>query len=443
MPGKKGAAHSLVYGGLFALASLGWVGPALAADAPAGTANPASAPDAAIAARLRERTSGALRKFYAGQDYRPLWISRGKVGPEAQTLLSYLESARLDGLKPSRYPVEKLRERLAATRGGGAEALARAEIDLSDAFARYVRDMRKPGKVRMEYAERGLKPGKLGAETVLRAAALPKSFGDYMASMGWMSTHYVTIRKLLRQSADRGDSAELQHRIRLNLERARLLPSPAVRHIVVDAASARLWYYQAGKEQGSMKVVVGTNETRTPMMAGALNYAILNPYWNIPDYLVRDNVAPKVLAGRTFKSLNMEVLSDWSASAKKVDPATVDWHAVAAGKQMVRVRELPGPKNSMGRVKFVFPNDEGIYLHDTPNRDLFARADRHLSNGCIRLERAVELGKWLMGKPVATKSKQPEQAIALTVPVPVYLTYLTVAPSKKGVEVLDDVYGMD
>ncbi|MFA7596831.1 MAG: L,D-transpeptidase, partial [Novosphingobium sp.] len=171
MPGKKGAAHSLVYGGLFALASLGWVGPALAADAPAGTANPASAPDAAIAARLRERTSGALRKFYAGQDYRPLWISRGKVGPEAQTLLSYLESARLDGLKPSRYPVEKLRERLAATRGGGAEALARAEIDLSDAFARYVRDMRKPGKVRMEYAERGLKPGKLGAETVLRAAA--------------------------------------------------------------------------------------------------------------------------------------------------------------------------------------------------------------------------------------------------------------------------------
>jgi murein L,D-transpeptidase YcbB/YkuD len=165
----------------------------------------------------------------------------------------------------------------------------------------------------------------------------------------------------------------------------------------------------------------------------------------VPDYLVRDNVAKKVLAGRSLASMHMQVLSDWSEKPAVVDPATIDWQAVAAGRLNVRVRELPGPANSMGRVKFLFPNDKGIYLHDTPNRDLLAKDDRHFSNGCIRLEKASQLGRWLMGKPLPTRLGAPEQPLALPVPVPVYITYLTAGATANGrqVAMLDDVYGRD
>ena len=108
-----------------------------------------------------------------------------------------------------------------------------------------------------------------------------------------------------------------------------------------------------------------------------------------------------------------------------LDPAKVDWRAVAAGRDKVLVRQLPGPRNSMGQIKIPFPNDSDLYLHDTPNKDLFAQDDRKLSHGCIRLEDAERLGRWLMGREPQAASNDPEQNVLLPSPVPIYLTYLT------------------
>ena len=139
----------------------------------------------------------------------------------------------------------------------------------------------------------------------------------------------------------------------------------------------------------------------------------------------------------------MRELSDWSASARKLDQSEIDWQAVADGRQQLRVRQLPGGSNAMGKVKFMFPNDLGIYLHDTPSRDLFAKPARQFSNGCVRLEDAQRLGRWFFGKPLAAESGEPEQHEPLPQPVPVYLTYLTAVPSGQGVQFLPDVYGRD
>jgi murein L,D-transpeptidase YcbB/YkuD len=141
----------------------------------------------------------------------------------------------------------------------------------------------------------------------------------------------------------------------------------------------------------------------------------------------------------------MEALSDWSEAAQPLDPKTIDWSAVASGAQEIRLRELPGAGNSMGRVKFIFPNEDGIYLHDTPDRDLLKKPDRHFSNGCIRLEDAATLGRWLLGKPItaAATAKTPEQAVPLHVGVPIYLTYLTATATDKGVAFRNDIYGRD
>lgn len=250
----------------------------------------------------------------------------------------------------------------------------------------------------------------------------------------------LTLRALNEAPQDRS------RLIQTNLERARVLPTdPGRRYILVDAAGARLWMYENGRVQDSMKVIVGKASEQTPMLSGLIHYALVNPYWNVPPDLARTRVAPDVLKKgvRYLKTMRYEVLSDWTDKATVLDPKTVDWRAVVAGRQEVRIRQLPGKDNSMGKMKFVLPNDMGIYLHDTPDKHLFAQADRHLSAGCVRVEDAQRLAKWMFGKPLVATSKEPEQRVDLAQPIPVYMTYLTAAPAANGLVFRSDPYGRD
>jgi L,D-transpeptidase YcbB len=398
---------------------------------------------AKITAEIRAKARGRIKTYYKNRGFVPLWAASGKIGVEADILLGFLATAELDGLKSSSYKIERLRKLIAEAETGDPRRIARAELELSNAFSRYVGDLRRPTKFIKTYLNADMKPKKLKPEMILGAASLPRFFTDYVSSMGWMNPHYARIRILLAEAIEQGNSAEVVRRLRLNLERAQALPGPWTHHIVVDSASGRLWYYQAGKQYGTMRVIVGKPESPTPMLSGMLQYAILNPYWNVPIDLVQKNIAPKILAGRSLRSMGMEALSDWSLSAYKLDPANINWVAVAAGTQELRLRQLPGTSNSMGRVKFMFPNDLGIYLHDTPERDLFNKVNRHLSNGCIRLEGAQNLGEWLLGKSIKMASKEPEQVVSLPAPIPVYLTYFSATKTNDGIEFLPDIYGRD
>src|SRR3546814_4628975 len=117
--------------------------------------------------------------------------------------------------------------------------------------------------------------------------------------------------------------------------------------------------------------------------------------------------------------------------------------AIAQGRENVRVRQLPGRNNAMGLMKFMFPNDLGIYLHDTPDKSLFSEKERQFSSGCVRLEDAPRLAKWLFGKKPKLESDVAEQQVPLPEPVPVYLSYLTVAPTDRDIAFLEDAYGSD
>jgi murein L,D-transpeptidase YcbB/YkuD len=207
-----------------------------------------------------------------------------------------------------------------------------------------------------------------------------------------------------------------------DLVRARSVRAPA-RAIVVDNASARLWMLEHGRVIDSMKVIVGKRGMATPEMAGRITYATLNPYWNIPPDIVRASVAPKALSlGPAFlERERFELVDRYGLAAQAVDPAAVDWNAVMAGTQKVGVRQLPGGSNMMGAVKFIFPNKLGIYLHDTPNRTAFDRSDREISSGCVRVERAADLYRWIFGDDLKGAASQPEQRMVLREPVPVYL----------------------
>jgi murein L,D-transpeptidase YcbB/YkuD len=214
--------------------------------------------------------------------------------------------------------------------------------------------------------------------------------------------------------------------------------------VLIDIASARLWMYEGDRVVDSMRIVVGKPDTPTPMMAGYLRQAVLNPYWNVPEHLVRKTIAAGVLSQGTgyLRARGYEVLSDWSDDPRRLDPAGIDWRAVAGGRLEVRVRQNPGAANAMGTVKFEFPNREGIYLHDTPDKDLLLADARQFSNGCVRLEDAERLGRWLLGGAMPSAGN-PETRVDLRQPVPIYITYLTVQPDGDRLALGSDPYGRD
>ena len=198
------------------------------------------------------------------------------------------------------------------------------------------------------------------------------------------------------------------------------------RYVLVDAASARLFMVEDGRVRDSMRVIVGKPTAATPPLTSMLNSATLNPYWNVPVDLAQTLIAPRVLKGGIsyLTDRGYEVVSGFGAGARVLPPERVDWQAVAAGAATVHVRQRPGPANSMGQIKFGLAQTNGIYLHDTPNKELFAKEERNLSNGCIRLEDAPRFARWLLGTEPALGSAAPEQQLALPGAVPITITYL-------------------
>jgi L,D-transpeptidase YcbB len=275
--------------------------------------------------------------------------------------------------------------------------------------------------------------------------ALEKAVREFQAAHGLTSDGIVgngTIAALHR------GSEHYERLVIVNMERARRLPSSADkgRYVLVDAGSARLYMYEDGKVVDSMNVIVGTSATQTPMMAAELSYVQLRPYWNVPPDLAQSLIAKRVVEqGLTYLAeRDYEVLSDWSEDARPIDPATVDWRSVAEGKIEIRVRRGPGPWNSMGEVKFMMPNDFGIYLHDVPGaeRSMFQTGDRWISNGCIRLEDAARFQKWLFAR-APKASGEADERVDVPNPVPVYITYFTAAPARDGIAFRPDRYDRD
>ncbi len=248
-------------------------------------------------------------------------------------------------------------------------------------------------------------------------------------------------------SLNRG-STYYARRIAINMERAYRLPAVRAfnRYVVVDSGAAEAYLFDRDRRVDDMRVIVGSVKTKTPMMAVLMRNAKANPYWHVPPELVKSLTAAKVkeMGLGYFDQFHYEVMSDWSTSRRPVDPKTINWRAVATSKAKptFMVRQLPGPWNSMGAMKFEMPNDFGIYLHDTPHKEKFDVADRWISNGCVRLEDYRRFGSWVFGR-MPEPSGTPEQIIPLPRAVPVYMTYLTVSAGPGGVMFRPDPYGFD
>jgi murein L,D-transpeptidase YcbB/YkuD len=397
------------------------------------------------AASVQSAQAAEVNAFYRSRGGAPLWLSPGS-GTAAQQLVQLLSTAQADNLNPRRYNVRSLTRALAAARTGNPVAVQRAEVALSQAFVAFVDDQKRDPHVGIVYVDRELKPAPPSGRFLLTQAASAPSLSDYVQQMGWMNPIYAKLRLALASRMYRSEGE--RRLLTLNLERARALPSGGQRYVIINAPAARLYMYENGQVVDSMRVVAGRPDpiAQTPMMNAFIRYVALNPYWNSPSDITARRLAPNVVKrGRAYlKEKGYELMSDWSDDARPIDPMSVNWHDVVAGRVQVRLRQKPGPANSMGKMKFMFPNQQGIWLHDTPEKEKIEDAARLQSNGCVRLEDAARFARWLFnGRPPKPQGARAEQKVTLPSPVPLYITYLTAVPSGTSIVYFDDFYGKD
>lgn len=406
--------------------------PATAAAGPAVAASVVALPSAA-----------GVERFYQSRSNAPLWFKAGASVSAASQLVAILRRAQLDGLSGGPELANLAQAAVQRAQSGNPADLAQAERTLSATWVLYVQALGKPA-AGMEYGDAFVMPRTFPAEVILQQADAAPSLQQHLQSVSNVNPIYAQLRDAAWAEMQSG--VEPARRIVANLDRARALPSRG-RSVIVDVASARLFMMQDGHVQDTMKVIVGQPVAgkQTPLVASTIHYATYNPYWHVPPEMVRRIIAKNVLSqGESYlRSRGYQVVDGYTDNARVLGTSEVNWKAVASGQQQVWLRQLPGKGNSMGAMKFNFPNQSGIYLHDTPQKELFAKANRNLSAGCIRLEDAPRLASWLMNGSGTAPSSTPEQHVKLPQGVPVYVTYLTAQADGGQLTYLPDRYGLD
>lgn len=238
----------------------------------------------------------------------------------------------------------------------------------------------------------------------------------------------------------------------LNIQRLRILPGRVDNGIMVNIPNYSLNYYKNGAEVLSSRVIVGRPSRKTPLMSSALNNVVVNPPWNVPTSLVRQDIVPKARYDSSyFQRHGYTVLSGWSNDAEVVDPSMIDWSMISPNNFPYRLRQAPGASNSLGRFKFNMPSSDAIYLHDTPNHGLFQKDIRALSSGCVRVNKASDLANMLLQDAgwndarVSSTLKQGDTTyVNIRQRVPVQLYYLTAWVAEDGKpQFRTDIYNYD
>jgi murein L,D-transpeptidase YcbB/YkuD len=404
----------------------------------------AATPEAPAMAPWNGSVEQAVDAFYASRGGAALWLRSGSNSSAATELIGILQRAPLDGLASGPALALQAQSLSARASTGDAAALGQADRLLSTAWVMYVQALQTP-PAGMTYADSWVQPRRDTPLSILQRAAAAPSLTGYLREVSNVNPIYAQLRDAA-WAETQSNGGTLDPRVLTSLDRARDMPFQK-RYVMVDTAGARLYMIDDGRIVDSMKVIVGKADasTQTPMLASTIYYATLNPYWHVSADMVRDLIAKNVLQNGVsyLTTRGYQVMSAAAGDDTLLDPTKVDWRAVAEGRETVRVRQLPGPANSMGRLKIPFPNAADIYLHDTPTKALFAQEDRSLSHGCIRLEDAERLGRWLLGREPEAASREPEQNVLLPTPTPIYLTYLTAQVKDGQLSFTEDPYRRD
>lgn len=251
-----------------------------------------------------------------------------------------------------------------------------------------------------------------------------------------------TVRAL--HLANNSDNVD---KVRFALERLRWLPSDlGSNRVFVNQPAFEAYYIEDGVQTLSMRVVVGTKRSQTSFFQDEIERVVFNPFWSVPRNIVANEYAPKLIADPTyFDSRGFEVIAK---NGKQIPATAVNWQRVAERKTSVRVRQVPGKFNALGELKIMFPNVHAIYMHDTPEKNLFEREYRAFSHGCIRLQHPREMAAAILGTDTEYVAGMIEKYRSKSEPVsgrlPVYIAYFTAWPDNNGsISFYEDIYDRD
>jgi murein L,D-transpeptidase YcbB/YkuD len=244
--------------------------------------------------------------------------------------------------------------------------------------------------------------------------------------------------------------------IMVNMERWRWLPQAlGDRYILVNIAGFNLDIVEQETPVLNMRVVAGKSYRKTPVFSDKITYLVINPSWGVPDTIARKDILPKINKDPHFlMDQKIRVFEGWGASTREIDPSIIDWSTVTADNLAYRFKQDPGPQNALGRIKFMFPNQFDVYLHDTPSKELFAKARRDFSSGCIRVEKPVELAEYLLRnhpdwtpekiRSTLSGSDVTAQTVKLAEPMNIHILYWTVWVGKDDrIHFGPDIYDRD
>ena len=236
----------------------------------------------------------------------------------------------------------------------------------------------------------------------------------------------------------------------INLERWKWIPQSLSDHyIVVNLPDYRLHVFENGRRIKSMRVIIGKEVNQTVIFSGNISQVVFSPYWTIPKSIIIKETLPAIRNNKNYlQANNMEVVS---ADGEVIDPSAINWSKYQTNFPYT-IRQRPGPNNALGHVKFLFPNNYAIYLHDTPARHLFSMADRRYSHGCIRIEEPEWLADYLLSDQPEWNDEnirkamhgKIETSVKTIHQTPVFITYFTSWVDSQGrLHFRDDIYGHD
>jgi murein L,D-transpeptidase YcbB/YkuD len=384
---------------------------------------------------------------------RPEWVSNRRTADIAVVLEAALASGNiagtLAGLDPPEVGYRRLREALAryrevAATGGWPVIPDGSTLRLGERSSS-VAALRERLRLEDDLAPAETRDAELFDEPVEQAV---KKF---------QGRHGLTADGVVSAATRAELNVPVERRVEqleLNLERWRWLPKDlGRRHIIVNIAAFELEVMDGDSLVMSMRVVVGRPFDRTPVLSDTMRYLVLNPYWHVPSNIATTELLPKLKRDPSYLArYKLRVFPSSRLDAQEVDPTTVDWSTITAAHFPFLLRQDPGPRNALGRIKFMFLNKYHVYLHDTPARPLFEETQRDFSHGCIRIQHPIELAVYLLrNNPrwdrealLAALDDAEDRSVPLPEPMPIHLLYWTAWADADGtIQFRRDIHDRD
>ena len=403
--------------------------------------------------RLGTKLWKAERDFYASRRNLPAWLDGDKASPRLAALIDALKHSEDHGLDPARYHTDGFQQAVAAAAQNKEryELAKIPELDarLTYAYLRYAADLLGwSGNPRAIYETWLVAPNKVDLADHLEQAVSADTVRASLDELTPSHPQYKGLQTALQR--ERMNPTGHLDQIRMNLERWRWMPRDlGDRYIFVNVPAYQMQLVEGNTPALAMRVIVGDPKHPTPLFDDEMTTVVFSPNWNVPESIIRNEMVPKLVDDPGF--LERQDIQVVGTSGQAVDAEAVDWNdeAVVAG---LHFRQEPGPKNALGLVKFLFPNQFDVYMHDTPTDSLFNKQRRALSHGCIRLENPAALAQYVLrDKPEWTPEKIDaamnagrEQGVPLKDHIPVHIAYFTAWVNADGsVTYTDDPYHLD